>query len=36
MDTGMIWITVLMLLMVAGGIVQFLANLRKKRAKQGS
>jgi hypothetical protein len=36
MDSGMIWLVVFMLLMIAAGIGQFVMNLRKRRAKHGS
>jgi len=33
MDSGMIWLLVFMFLAIAGGIAQFVVNLRKRRAK---
>lgn len=33
-NSSMIWLSVFMLLVIAGGVVQFVANLRKRKGKQ--
>jgi hypothetical protein len=34
MESNMIWLLVFLALMIAGGIAQFVVNLRKRRAKE--
>jgi len=34
MESNLIWLVVFLLLMIVGGVAQFVVNLRKRRAKE--